>query len=52
VLAQLGGVVAPFWFAFVGSAVFLVLVWGQLRHVAHQDEHLDPQVPEPGGAAR
>ncbi|WP_432534277.1 MFS transporter [Kineococcus arenarius] len=38
VLAQHLGVVAPFWFAFAGSAVFLVLIWGQLRHVAHADE--------------
>lgn len=29
---------APFWFAFAGSAVFVVLIWGQLRHVAHADE--------------
>ena len=38
VLAQSRGVTAPFWFAFAGSAVFLVAVWGQLRHVAHVDE--------------
>ncbi|MCI2237520.1 MFS transporter [Kineococcus sp. TRM81007] len=38
VLARHLGVTAPFWFAFAGSAVFLVLVWGQLRHVAHADE--------------
>lgn len=37
-LAQHWGVTAPFWFAFVGSAVFVVLIWGQLRHVAHTDE--------------
>jgi len=36
-LAQQWGVTAPFWFAFVGSAVFVVLIWGQLRHVAHAD---------------
>ncbi len=29
-LAQLYGVTAPFWFAFVGSAVFVVLIWRQL----------------------
>ncbi len=38
VLAQRYGVVAPFWFAFVGSAVFCVLIWSSLRHVAHADE--------------
>ena len=40
VLASAGGVTAPFWFAFVGSAVFVVLIWGQLRHIAHADEVL------------
>ena len=37
-LAQHWGVTAPFWFAFVGSAVFVVLIWRQLTHVAHADE--------------
>ena len=37
-LARQWGVTAPFWFAFVGSAVFVVLIWGQLRHIAHTDE--------------
>jgi MFS family permease len=32
------GVVAPFWFAFVGSAVFLVLIWRSLLHIAHADD--------------
>jgi predicted MFS family arabinose efflux permease len=36
-LAQHGGVTAPFWFAFAGSAVFVVLIWRSLRHVAHAD---------------
>jgi predicted MFS family arabinose efflux permease len=38
VLAQNWGITAPFWFAFVGSAVFVVLIWRQLRHIAHADE--------------
>lgn len=38
VLAQHSGVAAPFWFAFAGSAVFVVLIWRQLAHVAHTDE--------------
>ena len=29
-LAQRYGVTAPFWFAFVGSAIFVVLIWRQL----------------------
>ena len=42
-LAQRWGVTAPFWFAFVGSAIFVVLIWRQLRHIAHEDE----VAPEP-----
>ncbi|GAB1640434.1 hypothetical protein KRMM14A1259_08570 [Krasilnikovia sp. MM14-A1259] len=38
VLADRWGVAAPFWFAFVGSAVFLVLLWGELTRIAHADE--------------
>jgi MFS family permease len=38
VLAQHWGVAAPFWFAFVGSAVFVVVIWRQLSHIAHADE--------------
>jgi predicted MFS family arabinose efflux permease len=38
VLARHWGVTAPFWFAFAGSAVFVVLIWGQLAHIAHADE--------------
>lgn len=38
ILAGAYGLAAPFWFAFVGSAIFLVLIWGQLVHIAHADE--------------
>lgn len=38
VIARQWGVTAPFWFAFVGSAVFVVLIWRQLTHIAHADE--------------
>lgn len=45
VLAQHFGVVAPFWFAFVGSAVFVVAIWRQMPYLddagrdddAHED---------------
>ena len=37
-LAQQFGVTAPFWFAFGGSALFVVLIWRQLAHIAHDDE--------------
>ena len=36
-IAARWGVTAPFWFAFVGSALFLVLIWRQLRHIEHAD---------------
>jgi predicted MFS family arabinose efflux permease len=37
-LAQNFSVTAPFWFAFAGSALFVVLIWRQLAHIAHDDE--------------
>jgi predicted MFS family arabinose efflux permease len=37
VLAGRFGVTAPFWFAFAGSAVFVVL-WRELTRIAHDDE--------------
>jgi MFS family permease len=43
-LARQFGVTAPFWFAFVGSALFLVLIWRELRHIAHADEADAPLV--------
>ena len=41
-IAQAWSVTGVFWFAFVGSAVFVVLIWGQLRHIAHADEQAAP----------
>lgn len=46
-LAQHGGLAAPFWFAFAGSLVFVVLIWGQLSHIAHADEVEPDPEPEP-----
>lgn len=43
-LAERWGVTAPFWFAFAGSAVFLVAIWRQLVHIAHDDG--PPRAPE------
>lgn len=34
-IAENWGVVAPFWFAFVGSGLTLLAVWGQLGAIAH-----------------
>ncbi len=38
IVAQRWGVTAPFWFAFFGSALFVVLIWRQLAHIAHADD--------------
>jgi predicted MFS family arabinose efflux permease len=38
VIAKVWGVTGPFWFAFVGSAVILVLIWRELAHIAHADD--------------
>lgn len=34
-IAGLWGITAPFWFAFVGSALILVGIWRQLEQIAH-----------------
>jgi predicted MFS family arabinose efflux permease len=44
-LATHYGVAAPFWFAFAGSAAFVMLLWRELTRIAHEDE------PEPVPAA-
>lgn len=38
VIADHWGLTAPFWFAFVGSAIFVVAIWKQLAHIAHTDQ--------------
>ena len=38
VIARIWGITGPFWFAFVGSAVILALIWRELAHIAHADE--------------
>lgn len=45
-LARDWGVTAPFWFAGAGSAVFVVLVWRSLRHLAAAE------APEPAPVDR
>ncbi|WP_418276028.1 MFS transporter [Isoptericola jiangsuensis] len=37
VLADLWGITAPFWFAFVGAGLTLVLVWRHLSNIAHTE---------------
>ena len=44
-LANRHGVTAPFWFAFVGSAVFLVALWRELTRIAHDQEPSDADMP-------
>jgi len=38
------GVTGPFWFAFAGSGVFVVLMWRQLAHITHEDVSAAPQL--------
>jgi len=46
VVARHWGVTGPFWFAFVGSALILAVIWPQLQHIAHQDAtHVSPSGP-------
>jgi predicted MFS family arabinose efflux permease len=44
VLADHLGIAAPFWFAFIGSALFVVMIWTQLAHIAHDDPVKDVAV--------
>lgn len=37
IIATRWGLTAPFWFAFVGASLTLVLVWRQLDHIAHAE---------------
>jgi MFS family permease len=39
-VASVWGITAPFWFAFVGSAIILALIWRSLSQIAHSDENL------------
>jgi MFS family permease len=36
-LASAFGITAPFWFGFVGSALLVVLLWGQFGYIAHSE---------------
>ena len=44
-VASVWGITAPFWFAFAGSALILVLIWRSLLHIAHADEHVRASAP-------
>ena len=43
VVAQIWGITGPFWFAFVGSAIILALIWRELAHIAHADEEIQAE---------
>jgi predicted MFS family arabinose efflux permease len=36
-LAEHVGITAPFWFAFAGSAVFVIAIWRQLAYISHAE---------------
>jgi predicted MFS family arabinose efflux permease len=46
-IARVWGVTGPFWFAFAGSALILVLIWRELSNIAHVDAAAED---EPAGA--
>ena len=37
-LAKTFGITAPFWFAFAGSALLVVVLWRQFEHIVHSSE--------------
>ena len=43
-IAQQWGLVAPWWFAFIGSGLTLLLVWQALGYIAHADEETPAEV--------
>ncbi len=47
VIAERFGLVAPFWFAFVGAGLTLALVWRRLSAIAHTDADA-PVAADPG----
>lgn len=51
-LAAHWGITAPYWFAFVGSGAFVLLVWRQLTHIAHADSNPPRPGAPPAGAGR
>jgi predicted MFS family arabinose efflux permease len=36
-LAKGFGITAPFWFGFVGSAILVIVLGREFRHIAHDD---------------
>ena len=50
-LASIWGVTAPFWFAFAGSGLLLVLIWRTLEHISHAGERGPATDEGPAAAA-
>ncbi|WP_406246003.1 MFS transporter [Microbacterium sp. M] len=48
VIAQFWGLAAPWWFAFVGAAITLLLVWKPISHIVSAKPVSDPE-PDPVG---
>jgi predicted MFS family arabinose efflux permease len=44
-LAQRFGITAPFWFAFAGSALLVVLLWREFEHIVHAGDAPPSAVP-------
>lgn len=51
-IARQWGLTAPFWFAFVGTGLFLVAIWRSLDLIAHADEAAQTQSSVEDEAAR
>jgi predicted MFS family arabinose efflux permease len=45
VIAHVWGLTAPFWFAFVGSGITLILIWRSLASIAHADQQVPAAAP-------
>jgi MFS family permease len=45
VIAHVWGLTAPFWFAFVGSGITLILIWRSLGAIAHADQQVPAAAP-------
>lgn len=45
VIAGQWGLTAPWWFAFGGAGITLLLVWRELGHIAHADEATEAAAP-------
>jgi predicted MFS family arabinose efflux permease len=43
IIAEQFGVTRPFWFAFIGSAIFLAIIWHQLPNIADREGTDNPE---------